>query len=206
MTDLPSLNALRAFDAVARLRSVSAAAAELSVTPSAVSRQISNLEEEIGIALLTREGRGLRLTADGRRLESGLSDAFAQIDSAVQRIRQRSRGDRLRMLVPPMFASAWLLPRLDRFRALRPGTDVILIDRDGQAEIASAADLVIAWGRFEDDAGSIAEQLTRQEEMFPICRQHVCPGSSLTGATLLDREAVGSDWPWTEWTTRSRRS
>ena len=59
MTDLPSLNALRAFDSVARLRSVTAAAAELSVTPSAVSRQISNLEEEIGIALLKREGRGV---------------------------------------------------------------------------------------------------------------------------------------------------
>ena len=201
VTDLPSLNALRAFDAVARLQSVSAAAAELSVTPSAISRQISNLEEDIGIALLTREGRGLRLTADGRRLESGLADAFAQIASAVERLRQPSRGDRLRMLVPPMFASAWLLPRLDRFRALRPGTDVILIDKEEQSEIASAADLVIAWGRFEDDATRIAERLTKQEELFPVCRQHICPGGSLTGATLLHREAVGNAWRWMEWTT-----
>ena len=200
MTDLPSLNALRAFDSVARLRSVTAAAAELSVTPSAVSRQISNLEEEIGIALLKREGRGVCLTADGRRLESGLADAFTQITSAVERLRQPSRGDRLRIIIPPMFASAWLLPRLDRFRASKPETDVILIDKDEQTEVASAADLVIAWGRFEDNAETIAEQLTKQEEMFPICRQHVCPGGSLTGATLLDREAVGNAWSWTEWT------
>ena len=201
MADLPSLNALRAFDAVARLQSVSAAAAELSVTPSAVSRQLSNLEEDIGIALLAREGRGLRLTADGRRLESGLVDAFAQIVSAVERLRQPSHGERLRMLVPPMFASAWLLPRLDRFSALWPGTDVILIDKDEQTEMVSAADLVIAWGRFEDDATRIAEKLTDQEEMFPVCRQHVCPGGSLAGATLLHREAVGRAWRWTEWTT-----
>ena len=201
MTDLPSLNALRAFDAVARLRSVSAAAAELSVTPSAVSRQISNLEEDIGVALLTREGRGLCLTADGRRLQSGLADAFAQIASAVARLRQPPRGDRLRILVPPMFASAWLIPRLDRFRVVRPGTDVILIDKDEQSEIASVADLVIAWGQFEDDATRVAERLTEGEEMFPICRQHLCTSGSLAGATLLNREAVGKAWNWPEWST-----
>ena len=201
MTDLPSLNALRAFDAVARLRSVSAAAAELAVTPSAVSRQISNLEEYIGIALLTREGRGLRLTADGIRLESGLADAFAQIAAAVDRLRQPSRGDRLRILVPPMFASAWLIPRLDRFSALRPKSDVILIDKDERMEATNGVDLVIAWGRFEDDAATIAERLTHSEEMFPVCRQQVCPGGSLIGATLLHREAVGEAWDWLEWAT-----
>ena len=200
MTDLPSLNALRAFDAVARLQSVSAAAAELSVTPSAVSRQISNLEEEIGIALLRREGRGLGLTADGRRLESGLAGAFAQIASAVERLREPSRGDRLRLLVPPMFASAWLLPRLDRFRSVRPGTDIIIMDALEQMEFAPAFDLAIGWGRFEDNGTRVVERLTGREEIFPVCCPHLCPSGNLAGATLLDRETVDNAWNWPEWT------
>lgn len=200
MTDLPSLNALRAFDAVARLQSVSAAAAELSVTPSAVSRQLGNLEEEIGIALLRREGRGLGLTADGRRLESGLAGAFAQIASAVER-REPSRGDRLRLLVPPMFASAWLLPRLDRFRSVRPGTDIIIMDALEQMEFAPAFDLAIGWGRFEDNGTRVVERLTEREEIFPVCCPHLCPSGNLAGATLLDRETVDNAWNWPEWTT-----
>ena len=201
MNDLPSLNALRAFDAVARLQSVSAAAAELSVTPSAVSRQISNLEEEIGIALLRREGRGLGLTADGRRLESGLAGAFTQIASAVARLRQPSRGDRLRLLVPPMFAAAWLIPRLDRFRPIRPGTDIIIMDAVKQTGFAPVSDLAIGWGRFEDNGTRVVERLTKGEEIFPVCCQHLCPSGSLAGATLLDREAVDDAWNWPEWTT-----
>lgn len=201
MTDLPSLNALRAFDAVARLQSVSAAAAELSVTPSAVSRQLGNLEEEIGIALLRREGRGLGLTADGRRLESGLAGAFAQIASAVERLREPSRGDRLRLLVPPMFASAWLLPRLDRFRSVRPGTDIIIMDALEQMEFTPAFDLAIGWGRFEDNGTRVVERLTEREEIFPVCCPHLCPSGNLAGATLLDRETVDNAWNWPEWTT-----
>ena len=201
MTDLPSLNALRAFDSFARLRSVTAAAAELSVTPSAVSRQISNLEEEIGIALLKREGRGLCLTADGRRLESGLADAFTQITSAVEQLRKPSRGNRLRLLVPPMFASGWLIPRLDRFRSARPGTEIIIIDALGVATFASNFDLTIAWGQFDDDGTRVVERLTVREEIFPVCRQQLCPDGSLAGATLLDREVVDNAWNWPPWTT-----
>ena len=201
MTDLPSLNALRAFDAVARLQSVSAAAAELSVTPSAVSRQLGNLEEEIGIALLRREGAAWGLTADGRRLESGLAGAFAQIASAVERLRQPSRGDRLRLLVPPMFASAWLIPRLDRFRSVRPGTDIIIMDALERTEFAPVSDLAIGWGRFEDNGTRVVERLTEREEIFPVCCPHLCPSGNLAGATLLDREAVDDAWNWPEWTT-----
>ena len=74
---MPSLNALRAFHAVASAGSHAAAAGELGVTTSAISRQISNLEECVGVALLVRDGRRMRLTADGRALEEGLGDALA---------------------------------------------------------------------------------------------------------------------------------
>ena len=80
---LPSLKALRAFDAVARLKSVTAAADELCVTPSAVSRQISSLEDDVGVELLRPDGRGCCLTAHGRLLESGLEGVFGRIADAV---------------------------------------------------------------------------------------------------------------------------
>ena len=201
MKHLPSLNALRAFDAVARLQSVAAAAAYLSVTPSAVSRQIGNLEDDIGVALLTRSGRGVRLTADGRRLERGLADAFEQIAEAVERVRAPARGNRLRILVPPLFASAWLIPRLDRFNTRHPETDVILISRDEQLGEPADADFLIGWGDFKDSSAIVAEKLTGPEEVFPVCRPGVCERGDLDGATLIDRQTAGSGWTWPDWDT-----
>ncbi|KPQ25249.1 MAG: Bacterial regulatory helix-turn-helix protein, lysR family, partial [Halomonas sp. HL-93] len=76
---LPPLSALRAFEATARLGSVTAAAEELSVTHGAVSRQLRSLDEHFGVALFTKAGRGIVLTPHGEKLQSGLSDAFAQL-------------------------------------------------------------------------------------------------------------------------------
>ncbi|MDE0051582.1 MAG: LysR family transcriptional regulator [Rhodospirillales bacterium] len=114
MNGLPSLAVLRAFDAVARLNSVSASASESAVTPSAVSRQIGNFEEVAGVALPTRDGRGVRLTSDGRPLEWRLADALARIDAAVVRLQGPAHACGLRVIVPPMFASAWPVLGLDR--------------------------------------------------------------------------------------------
>ena len=199
MKHLPSLNALRAFDAVARLQSVSAAAAELSVTPSAISRQISNLEDDIGVALLTRNGRGLRLTADGERLESGLADVFDQIAGAVERLRKPARGSRLRILIPPIFASAWLIPRLGRFTDRHPEIDVILVSKEEQLGGLEGADFLIGWGDFEDSTAMVADKLTGPEEVFPVCRPRVCEDGALDGALLIDREVSGSGWTWPNW-------
>ena len=199
VTNLPSLNALRAFDAVARLNSVSAAAAELSVTPSAVSRQISNLEEDIGIALVTRDGRGVRLTDDGRRLEGGLGDVFAQIASAVDRLRQPANVHSLRIVVPPMLASLWLIPRLDRFVRQYPEADVILIDREEERDIATRSDCAIAWGRFEDSATTVAERLSHSEQIFPVCRPNSSCPLGLTGMTLLELETTVYTARWLDW-------
>lgn len=200
MTGMPSLNALRAFHAVASLRSVTAAARELGVTPSAVSRQIRNLEESVGLALLVRERRGVRLTADGIALQSGLSEPFREIADAVDRLRQPVRGELLRIVVPPIFAAAWLVSRLERFGALRPGTEVILFDRDEPASITNGIDMIVSWGHFEDDAKTVAEQLCRSEEVFPVCSPRACGGSEgLAGATLLHYETVGDAWSWPGW-------
>ena len=133
MGRLPSLKALRAFDAVARLSSVTAAADELCVTPSAVSRQISSLEDDIGAALLRPDGRGCCLTTDGRLLERGLEGVFTRIAEAVDRIRRPACGTKLRVSAGAMFATTWLIPRLDRFNRVAPDTEIILIDLHGPA-------------------------------------------------------------------------
>ena len=201
MNHLPSLNALRAFHAVARLQSVSEAARELAVTPGAVSRQIKNLEEDVGVTLFTRKGSGMHLTEDGRALENGLSDAFMQIAEAVERLRQPVRGERLRVAVPPVFASAWLIPRLVRFNALRPGTEIIVIDRVETTVVSSGCELLIGWGFFEDDATMTVERLTESEEVFPVCAPQACAGDGLAGATLLHYEPVASGLNWPDWST-----
>ena len=198
---MPSLNALRAFHAVARLGSVSDAARELAVTPSAVSRQLKNLEEDVGVTLFTRNGSGTQLTEDGSALESGLSDAFMQIAEAVEQLRRPVRGARLRVAVPPVFASAWLIPRLMRFYTLRPDTEVILTDGFDTTVLSSGSELVIGWGSFKDDATATAERLTEYEEVFPVCAPQTCVGDGLAGATLLHYESVASGLNWPDWST-----
>ena len=181
---------------------LSRAAAELAVTTGAVSRQIKNLEEHVGVALFARDGRGIRLTADGEALESGLGDAFAQIAAAVERLRRPLRGERLRIVTPSIFASAWLIPRLGRFNRLRPAAEVILIDSDNIVSATGDNTLVVGWGRFTSDATTIAERLVDEEEAFPVCSRHACPEQgSLDRATLLYHHAVGNAWSWPDWST-----
>ena len=198
---LPSLTALRAFHATARLGSLSAAAAELAVTTSAVSRQIKNLEECMGVPLIARQGRGIRLTEDGRTLSGDLSDTFARIEEAVERVRSPLRGGRLRITSPPNFASVLLIPRLERFRSRMPEVEIVLVDSFDEIGRSRRDEIVIDWGTFEDDATTVAVRLTDPEEMFPVCHPHCCPGPGLVGATLLEADAVGRSWNWLDWPT-----
>ena len=196
---MPSLNALRAFYTVASAGSHAAAARELGVTTSAISRQIGNLEECVGVALLVRDGRRMRLTADGRALEAKLEDAFARIADAVESLGRPVRGERLRVVVPPMFASCWLLPRMERFGALRPEAEVILIDEAERVTVTDSSDLVISWGHIGDAPAVVAERLSASEEVFPVCLPGVCGDNGLAGATLLHYETVGNAWGWPGW-------
>ncbi|MCQ4234928.1 LysR family transcriptional regulator, partial [Pseudomonas stutzeri] len=87
-TELPPLNALRAFEAVARLGSLKRAADELHVTHGAISRQLRALEETLGVALLQKEGRGVKLTDAGRRLGEASGEAFARLRGACDELRR----------------------------------------------------------------------------------------------------------------------
>lgn len=116
----PSLNALRAFEATARLRSFSAAAQELAVTHGAVSRQIRLLEESLGQLLLTRNAHGTAPTAEGRRLAENLSRAFALIQSSVNQLKSGP----LTVSCSESIMMYWLIPKLARFQEAHPGIEL----------------------------------------------------------------------------------
>lgn len=116
---MPPLSALRAFSAVASHKSYSGAARALSVTHAAVAQQVRSLEENLGVALVSRSGRGMALTAEGEQLAAGLSEGFAAIQTAVATV--RGGDDRpVRITLSPGFATQWLMPRLREFWALHP--------------------------------------------------------------------------------------
>lgn len=112
--ELPSLNALRAFEAAARLESVSRAAVELHVTHGAVSRQIRALEAELGVPLFGREGRGLTLTPAGRQLRDGAASAFAQLRQTCDKLRQESSQTPFVLGCTGSVLARWVIPRLER--------------------------------------------------------------------------------------------
>jgi LysR family glycine cleavage system transcriptional activator len=116
---LPALTALRAFEAAARLGSVTAAAAELAVTQGAISRQIRLLEEDLRQPLFRRLHRGIELTPAGQKLSNSMTDAFFQIGHAVADLKRPS--DVVSVKAAPTFSIRWLLPRLAEFRRLHPG-------------------------------------------------------------------------------------
>lgn len=116
---MPPLSALRAFAAVANHKSYSGAARALSVTHAAVAQQVRSLEENLGVALVSRSGRGMALTAEGEQLAAGLSEGFGAIQTAVATV--RGGDDRpVRITLSPGFATQWLMPRLREFWALHP--------------------------------------------------------------------------------------
>ncbi|WP_047285964.1 LysR substrate-binding domain-containing protein [Pseudomonas protegens] len=115
MRQLPSLNMLRVFEEVAHHRSFSQAAVVLNVTQGAVSRQIKQLEDYLGVALFSRTPRGLALTEAGTALAPHLGQAFDHIERALQALRVPNLRQRLRVVAPPTWATRWLSAQLRDF-------------------------------------------------------------------------------------------
>jgi LysR family glycine cleavage system transcriptional activator len=121
---LPPLNALRTFEAVARHRSFRKAAAELFVTPAAVTHQVRLLEEQLGVELFRRLPRRVELTPAAQSALPVLQKAFELMARSVNELRQFGHTPRLTVRASPTFASRWMMPRLRNFLALHQGIDV----------------------------------------------------------------------------------
>lgn len=123
---LPSLNALRAFEASARHESFTLAAQELCVTQGAVSHQVKSLESELGVILFERQSNQLRLSAVGSRYLCVIGDALDRIEAGTRHLRQGQDKKTLVISASPNFAAKWLVARLGQFSALHPAQNIRL--------------------------------------------------------------------------------
>lgn len=126
MERFPPLNAIRAFEAVARLLSITAAAEELHVTAGAVSRQIKTLEEFLGQPLFVRGHRQISLTRTGTAYFKEISHAIGSIRDATKKAKSGRQRQQLKIRAYTTFAVRWLIPRLSDFHALHPNIEVLL--------------------------------------------------------------------------------
>jgi LysR family transcriptional regulator, glycine cleavage system transcriptional activator len=144
---LPPLNALRVFHAVARRLNFRSAAEELLVSPQAVSQQIKVLEEALGVALVERAGRGIKLTDEGVLFSQFVNAAFDEVLEGVRRVSKAAPRDRVNVNVSPYFATRYLLDRLGTFQERQPGVDVRLTTMLEMPDFSTdEIDVSIQWG------------------------------------------------------------
>jgi LysR family glycine cleavage system transcriptional activator len=200
MTQMPPLNALRAFEAVARLGSMKEAANELSVTPGAVSQQIALLEQRLGVVLFHRRDRALTLTEAGRGYFPPVRSAFRQIAEATRRVNSASGPPVLTVSAPPAVAAVWLVPRLGAFQARHPAIDVRLSTSRALADLdAGGTDIAIRHGsgRWK---GLRADRIVTAA-LVPVCNPALLRGRPPLGraeelASLpLLHDGQRQDWP-----------
>jgi len=139
-----SLTNLRAFEAVARSLNFGAAAEELHVTQSAVSRQIKGLEDELGAQLFTRGTRHVQITPDGQTLLRAVEPLLAKLDASVQNIRRARGRQRVSVTTFASFGSLWLLPRIEAFQRSHPDIDIRVTAHDAIADLDQETDLDLA--------------------------------------------------------------
>jgi LysR family glycine cleavage system transcriptional activator len=179
---LPPLNPLRVFEAAARHIHFTRAAEELGITQSAVSRQISALEQWLDVKLFERRHSELLLTAAGSHYLEALRQAFDLISDSTVRVRSRSTQSKITLRSYATFALLWMIPRLTRFREQRPDIQVDLLTSVASIEVQrEPADLIITYGIAEPQ-GVIAQRLFG-DVIAPVCSPHLLK----TAAPLTDR-------------------
>src|SRR5580704_11718991 len=202
---LPPLNALRAFEAAARHLNFSRAADELSVTPGAVSQQIQNLEDYVGVALFKRTPKGLLLTDPAQIALPALREAFDRLAEAASMLTAAVDGRRLTVTVPPSFASKWLLPRLGGFEALNPDVDVWVSAGMELADFTGGeVDLAIRYGSGRYPGLEVIRLM--QETVIPVASPELLASqpleelSDLANHILLHDGSPDADESCPDWT------
>lgn len=203
----PPLPALRAFVEVARRGGVKNAAAALGVTPGAVSQQVRALELRLGVVLLERLHRGVRLSSEGERLFGALDPGFRQIEDALRPYGGRpGRTNLLTVTTTPSFAATWLAPRLGAFAAVHPDIEVRLLAGVGLADLhGGEADLAIRHGS-GDYPGLVSLCLLDPRLIAVASPQRLaegppvqCPADCLAYPLLQDRNRRD----WSQWAAAS---
>lgn len=197
---LPSISSLLALEAVDRLGSASAAAEELSLTQSAISRQLKVMEEQLDVALIQRNQMRLQLTPAAQEYVIEAREAIQKLAQASLKLKANPMGGSLNLSVLPAFAMHWLAPRLSDFARKHPGVTVNLNTRlkpfDFSTELFDAA---IHFGDL-DWPGVHGLRIMR-EEVVPVCAPHLCPREPRSADWLLDASLLHLDTRANAWET-----
>jgi len=198
---LPPLNALRAFEAAARLGSISRAGDELGVTHAAVSHHIRHLEQWFGTDLFRKEGRNVALTPEGRALSETLTDSFRQIEAQCRAIRKGGNPTGLTIACIPSIASRWLIPSLGDFQAGHPSLELRVIYAKASDRLADLDADVLVTLTEGVEAGTVSRRLFSRKNQ-PVASPHYLAKlashepSDIASANLLHDEDMTN---WREW-------
>ncbi|WP_175654017.1 LysR substrate-binding domain-containing protein [Pseudomonas sp. Marseille-P9899] len=201
----PSMSLLLAFEAAARHESYTRAAVELSLTQSAVSRQVQALEQQLGVILFRREGRTVKLTEVGRLYQREISEALGRIRSAtLHAIAHQAGGGNLRLATLPTFGSTWLLPRLHEFYRRHPEVQVHINSRIEPVDFATSgidAAIVVASG---DQPGLVCH-LLHAEELVVILSPALAASREVWTPEDISRQVLlsvaNNPHAWGDWFT-----
>lgn len=193
---MPPLNALRAFEAAARLNSISAAAAELCVTPAAVAQHVKSLEAWTGEKLFKRNAQGVELTSLGASVLTDFSTAFDTLGAAVQKLRVNAAPLEIRIAALPSVAQLWVSPRLPRIRKLMPNASISVSALEKPpCLIREPFDLAIFYRDQTDGGNTVA--VTR-DVIFPVCAPALAERLNTVGdlahETFLHDSTWKEDW------------
>ncbi|MCB1882861.1 MAG: LysR family transcriptional regulator [Geminicoccaceae bacterium] len=203
---LPRLRALQAFEAVGRLGSITGAAGELGVSPSAVTQQVRALETLLGTPLLERRGKGLELNAQGRVYHAGISLGFRQLEAAQDAL-VRAQGGALRVSCLPSVAAKWLSPLLFDWQARHADAVVHLVGTEVEPRLGEeGVDFRVSYGRAAGDYRHRTELFT--DWVAPACAPAFLERHPVeTPEAILRRPLLRIDWSiggerqrdWDDW-------
>lgn len=202
---LPSLKALKAFESAGRHLSFTKAAAELNVTPAAISHQIKGLEELLAVPLFRRLTRALRLTDAGQTALPTISQGFDNLIQGVEQMRAHSESGVLTISVSPSFGAMWLVPRLERFRSRHPDIEIRIDGTDRLVDLArDNANVAVRYGPGGYD-GVRVDYLFNQINT-PVCSPALLRGEhplreldNLRHHTLLHVDWKDAEASWRMW-------
>ncbi len=206
---LPPLQTLRAFEAAARLASFTRAAGELSITQGAISRQIRQLEERLGVVLFHRRERGVVLTPAGERYRLAVREALERLAAATAELGPQGGSGPVTIGASSALASLWLMPRLSGFRHREPDLEIRVLASDHDvATAADEVDLLIAYAG--KPPAATGDRHLFGEVIFPVCAPSYLAGEgaprtpqALRDHTLLVLDDDHPDWiGWPSWFRR----
>lgn len=199
MERLPPLSELRAFEAAARHLSFKAAAAELGVTPTAISHQVRLLERHCGRLLFQRRPRPLSLTWAGEQLFPAVRDGFEGFAAALATVRAGTARERLRLTATNAFAARWLVPRLPHWRRAHPKLKIDIVGTDAVLNLkAGEADVAIRYARTPPADGPSTELV---HDTFHVVASRSLVGHDckmLSPAALAQFPLIEAEWPPTD--------